>query len=136
LDDNDDGGDQPLRRVQIEALDMDWIFEGDNAKILLDILASQANNSALTKKSIRIFVDLMWSKYQAAIIKFIFVPYMAYLITLSLLSGQVCGEFILILSEDMEKEEIRNNYIVLKIKAYFLTSIATSLMICFTSLEA
>lgn len=80
---------------------MDWIFTGDNAKILLSMLASQANNSALTKKSIRIFVDLMWSKYQAAIIKFIFVPYIAYLCVLSCLSGSVCGEFIMILYEDL-----------------------------------
>ena len=79
---------------------MDWIFEGDNAKLLLHMLATQANNSALTKKSIRIFVDLMWSKYQAAIIKFIFVPYIAYLMVLSSLSGFVCGEFVLILYED------------------------------------
>jgi ABC-type polysaccharide/polyol phosphate export permease len=83
---------------------MDWIFEGDNAKLLLHMLATQANNSALTKKSIRIFVDLMWSKYQAAIIKFIFVPYIAYLMVLSSLSGFVCGEFVLILYEDLEDE--------------------------------
>ena len=83
---------------------MDWIFEGDNAKLLLHMLATQANNSALTKKSIRIFVDLMWSKYQAAIIKFIFVPYIAYLMVLSSLSRFVCGEFVLILYEDLENE--------------------------------
>ena len=65
LKENNDASenDQPLKRVQIEALDMDWIFTGDNAKILLNMLATEANNSALTKKSIRIFVDLMWSKY-------------------------------------------------------------------------
>jgi hypothetical protein len=33
----------------------------------------------------------MWSKYQTAIIKFIFVPYMAYLLVLSLLAGQGAG---------------------------------------------
>lgn len=80
-------GEQPLRRVQIEALDLDWIFTEDNAKILLNVLATEANNSVLTKKSIRVFVDLMWTKYQTAIIKFIFVPYMAYLFVLSQLSG-------------------------------------------------
>jgi len=46
----------------------------------------------------------MWSKYQAAIIKFIFVPYIAYLMVLSSLSGFVCGEFVLILYEDLEDE--------------------------------
>lgn len=114
---------------------MDWIFTDDNAKLLLTMLATQANNAALTKKSIRIFVDLMWAKYQTAIIKFIFVPYIAYLCVLSTLSGFVCGEYILILYEDLEKEEIWYQYNVLKIKAYVLTSLATSLMICFGSLE-
>jgi hypothetical protein len=114
---------------------MDWIFTGDNAKILLSMLASQANNSVLTKKSIRIFVDLMWSKYQTAIIKFIFVPYIAYLFVLSTLSGFVCGEFILILYEDFTDEKIQFEYKLLKIKAYTLTALATSLMICFGSLE-
>jgi hypothetical protein len=91
--------------VQIEALDLDWIFNGDNAKILLKILASDANNAVLTKKTIKIFIDLMWSKYQIAIIKFIFVPYMAYLLFLTQLSGSVAGEFIDILYEDHGKEE-------------------------------
>jgi hypothetical protein len=87
-------GEQPLRRVQIEALDIDWIFTDDNAKILLDLLASEASNTVLTKKTITVFIDLMWSHYQSAIIKFIFVPYMAYLFVLSQLSGFVIGEFI------------------------------------------
>ena len=51
-------GEQPLKRVQIEALDLDWIFSGDNAKTLLKILASDANNASLTKKTIKIFIDL------------------------------------------------------------------------------
>ena len=76
-------GEEPLKRVQIECLDIDWIFDGENSKILLSVLASDANNAALTKKSIKIFVELMWGHYQAAIIKFIFVPYMAYLFALS-----------------------------------------------------
>ena len=35
-------GEEPLKRVQIECLDLDWIFDGDNAKILLSVLASEA----------------------------------------------------------------------------------------------
>lgn len=129
-------GEQQLKRVQIEALDLDWLFIGDNAKILLKILASEANNSALTKKSIKIFIDLMWSKYQIAIIKFIFVPYMAYLLFLSQLSGSVAGEFIDCLYDDMEDEAKKQRYTILKIKAYVLTSLSTCLLIIFASLEA
>jgi hypothetical protein len=129
-------GEEPLKRVQIECLDLDWVFDGDNAKILLGVLANDANNSALTKRNIRIFVELMWSHYQTAIIKFIFVPYMAYLFVLSQLAGSVAGEFIDILYEDIEGDELmKQKYTVLKIKCYTLTAIATSLMICFGSLE-
>ena len=128
-------GEQPLKRVQIEALDLDWIFQGDNAKTLLKILASDANNAALTKKTIKIFVDLMWSKYQQAIIRYIFIPYIAYLVCLSQLAGSVAGEFVDILYEDLEDPKIYQQYQILKIKAYVLTSLSTSLMIVFASLE-
>jgi hypothetical protein len=54
-------GEKPLKRVQLEALDFDWIFEENNAKVLLRLLATEANNNALVKKSIKIFIDLMWA---------------------------------------------------------------------------
>lgn len=72
-------GQRPLKRVQVEALDMDWLFVGDNSKILLRLLANEANNQTLVKKSIKTFVDLMWTHYQPAIVRKIFFPYMVYL---------------------------------------------------------
>ena len=61
---------------------------------------------------------------------------MAYLFVLSQLAGSVAGEFIDILYEDVENDaEAYQKYFVLKIKCYVLTAIATSLMICFGSLE-
>jgi len=101
----------------------------------LKILASDANNAALTKKTIKIFVDLMWSKYQQAIIRYIFVPYAAYLVCISQLAGSVAGEFTDMLYEDLEDQEIYQKYQILKIKAYVLTALSTSLMIVFASLE-
>ena len=68
-------------------MDFDWIFEEDNAKTLLRILANDANDAALTMRSIKIFIDLMWSHYQMEIVKFVLLPfifYMACLISLSL----------------------------------------------------
>lgn len=56
-------GENPLKRVKIQALDFDWLFEGENAKSLLTLLSTEANNACLTKKSIKTFVDLMWSYY-------------------------------------------------------------------------
>ena len=66
---------------------MDWIFFEDNAKTLLEILSESSNEKVLTQKSIRIFINFMWKYYQSAIIKKIFVPYVAYLIVLLILSG-------------------------------------------------
>lgn len=56
-------GEKPLKRVQIEALDFDWIFHGDNAKVLLSLLSSSANTKVLTRKTIKTFIDLMWAHY-------------------------------------------------------------------------
>jgi hypothetical protein len=54
---------KPLKRVQISALDFDWIFQENNASTLLSLLANDANNEVLTKRSIKIFIDLMWGHY-------------------------------------------------------------------------
>jgi len=76
-------GQKPPKRVSVEALDMDWIFLGDNCRVLLRLLATEANNQVLVKKSIRTIVDLLWKYYQPVIIRRIFCPYLIYLITIS-----------------------------------------------------
>tara|TARA_B110000285_G_C15009741_1_gene555773 strand:- start:11 stop:247 length:237 start_codon:yes stop_codon:yes gene_type:complete len=73
---------------------MDWIFEGKNAETLLSLLATEANDQCLTKKSIKTFVDLMWTYYQPAIIKRIFIPYVIYLVALSLCAAQLTAKFL------------------------------------------
>ena len=49
-------GEQELRRVTVEALEFDWVFENDNAKTLLSVLANDASDRALTRRSIRTFI--------------------------------------------------------------------------------
>ena len=56
-------GEEPLKRVKVEALDFDWLFDGDNAKTLLRVLANDANDFALTQRSIKMFIELMWSHF-------------------------------------------------------------------------
>jgi hypothetical protein len=41
-------GEAPLKKVKVQALDMDWLFENDNAKILIALLANDANSAVLT----------------------------------------------------------------------------------------
>lgn len=60
----------------------------------MECLAEGANSAVLTKRSVRIFIDLMWREYQGAIIGYIFVPYILYLYALSALSGRVLGAFV------------------------------------------
>jgi hypothetical protein len=37
-------GQTPLRKVTVKALDMDWLFENNNAKTILNVLASEESN--------------------------------------------------------------------------------------------
>lgn len=138
FDDGLEEGETPLQRVQIEALDMDWIFIGDNAQTMLAVLSGQAQPKALKMKAIKTFISLMWKHYQDAIIKNIFIPYAFYLVALSYLAGGVCGEFILLFYEDdivKQTEEYQQQYLITGIKAYFLTAVSTACMFCFGSLE-
>ena len=67
IHDHDDSGAidgmEGLKRVSVECLDMEWVFFNDNAKKLLNILAGHANPKVLTKKSIKIFVNFIWTQH-------------------------------------------------------------------------
>lgn len=125
-----------LRRVRVEALDFDWLFHEQNASTLLDILSETDNTRILTSKQIKLFVDLVWVHYQGAIIKFIFLPYMLYLLLISYLSGQLVGDFIDTLYKDMSDPTVQAEFAIIRAKSYLITSTITCLMICFASLEA
>lgn len=45
---SNDSDDVSLKRVTIEAVDMNWIFREGNANTLIKVLAGSANNQALT----------------------------------------------------------------------------------------
>ena len=68
-------------RLNIEALEFNWIFEGNNAADLIRLLAGLKSNTVFTKKSIKMFIDFMWNEYfWIAIVKKVFIPYVIYLI--------------------------------------------------------
>jgi hypothetical protein len=78
----------------------------------------------------------MWIHYQQAIIKYIFIPYLVYLASLSILGGFFCGQLIMIqYEEDIDSPELQAEKAYLIRRAYPLVSLATSLMLCFGSLE-
>lgn len=136
-------GEIALKRVQIEALDFDWVFSGDNAKILLSVLASDANNQALTKSSIKTFVELMWSHFKIAIVKKIFFPYIIYLCVINLLAGNFAGQYIFLIeatqydpeTENPPSDELVKKFEKMKIITLSLLGLSTLLMTSFASLE-
>ena len=93
---------------------MDWLFHENNAKVLLQILADAANNKALLTQNIKVFIDLMWSQYQMAIIKCIFIPFVIYLALLSYFSSTTVGVFIESFELDMDIEENKKEFKKLK----------------------
>ena len=89
-----DDNDSQVKRVSIEAVDFDWIFEGDNAKQFIMLLANNARSKIYIQKSVRVFISLIWERYQKEIVKKIFIPYCVnMMIILYLISYQV-GELL------------------------------------------
>ena len=52
---------ETLKKISLEALDFDWIFDGENAKNLIGLLSNYASSKKLfVQKPIQIFIELMW----------------------------------------------------------------------------
>ena len=92
--------DSNEQRVDVEAIDFDWIFIGSkenntsNAKNLLILLNNQEDGELFLQKGIKIFIDLVWEKYQAAIVKKVFVLYLIYLAFFVYLASNVAGTYM------------------------------------------
>ena len=44
------------KQVDVEAIDFDWVFKDDNAKILIQLLAENAKQKLLIQKPFRVFI--------------------------------------------------------------------------------
>jgi len=76
-------------RIQCEAIDFDWMFEGDNMANMIKMLTKQNNPSLYVSKSINVFIDLIWEKYSSSIKRWVFIPYMVYLLAFINLASSV-----------------------------------------------
>lgn len=132
-------GEEPLKRVTVEALDFDWLFENENAKTLLQLLASDANSSTLTRKSIKIFIELMWEHYQPAISKYMFFPYCIYLCIINYNSGALMGDYLDSLTlarlPETDSPAIQADLSSQRTRGLILNSLALIFLVCFASLE-
>jgi hypothetical protein len=91
-----------LKRVSVQAIDMDWLFEKNknNAEHLITILANESTSKEIyVKEPIRLFIELMWVKFKPRIIVFVFVPYVVYLSLLYTLTGHLLNSFLINLAE-------------------------------------
>ena len=68
------------KKVTIKALDFNWIFENNNAMSLIKMLSDNGTGDLFVTKSFSILIDFLWAQYQPRIIKFIFAPYMIYIL--------------------------------------------------------
>lgn len=82
------------KRIKVEAIDLDWIFQHENTKNFIMLLAQCEQSEIFLQKSIRVFVEIIWEQYQPAIIKAIFLPYCVYLLLLVSLTSKYAGEFL------------------------------------------
>ena len=94
--------------MSIEALDFDWLFQNDNCKTLLEVLANDANSIVLTRHSIKVFVELMWEYYQPAIMKYMFLPYIIYLVIINYNAGHLIGSYLELIEKQNEKGYVDN----------------------------
>jgi hypothetical protein len=103
--DKDD--DTMFKRVKVEIIDLDWIFQGQNAKILIKLLADQNNSKIYVQRTINLFVSFMWKFYQKAIIRYIFLPFCFYMFTFLFLCTVQVGEFVSSLKTEEELKAAR-----------------------------
>ena len=68
-----------VKRIVVEAIDINWIFHGDNMKLLIVLLKREKVSSFFATKAIRSFVMLTWGRYRHAIIRYILIPNLLYL---------------------------------------------------------
>ena len=100
---------RPLKRVSVQAIDMDWLFEKNknNAEHLITILANESTSKEIyVKEPIRLFIELMWVKFKPRIIVYVFVPYVVYLWLLYTLTGHLLNSFLINLAEMRFMKEV------------------------------
>jgi len=77
---SDKDAGQTVRRIMVQSLDFDWIFEGDNTERLIELLHREANDEVFNQFSIQVFLDLLWEHYFWPILSHEFLLYVCYLL--------------------------------------------------------
>ena len=71
---------QGLSRVEIKAIEFDWLFDEDQGKRFLVSLATTDNMEVFSIDVIQNVILYMWKHYRKAIVKFMFIPFLIYFV--------------------------------------------------------
>lgn len=115
---SDDHHKIDVKRIAVEAIDINWIFHGDNMKNLIILLKREKVSTFFSTKAMRSFIMLVWSKYNPAIIYRIFIPNMCYMATVITVAYMELGETIRIQQAEELHQIASVNY------TFFLTLLA------------
>ena len=69
-----------MKRVEVQAIEFDWVFRGERAKHFLSYLGSTKNLDLFSIPTIKYVVKYQWKYFKPAIFWRTFIPYMIYLI--------------------------------------------------------
>lgn len=76
--------DNEEKRVEIQAIEFDWIFYGPAADSFLSRLADSDNDNLFTINTIKVIILFLWNKYFYRIFFIIFMPFCLYITTFCL----------------------------------------------------
>lgn len=71
-----------MKRVEVQALEFDWIFYGKDSSAFIERLAETENDNLFTINTVRIIITFMWQKYFNRIVLVIFLPFLIYILFL------------------------------------------------------
>jgi len=71
--------EQKLKRVEVTAIEFDWVFRGPRAKKFVKFLGETDNLDLFLIPTINAVVMYQWQFFKPAIIKKIFFPFLIYL---------------------------------------------------------
>lgn len=72
------GEEDETKRVELTALEFDWIFAGKSATNFIKRLANTDNDDLFAIPSIKILILFLWKKFFYKILFKIFIPFMIY----------------------------------------------------------
>ena len=83
-----------VKRISVEAIDLDWIFMNDNSENLIMLLQNYGKGEIFNSKVLRIFIDIIWTKYQPQLIIWVLIPFIIYLYCFVVLASLKAGPYL------------------------------------------